>query len=195
MAIQRTTPKQRRFTPHLTNPPWHHTLLDQDVIDRILDAVPKVFVTNQVAHYCGIYPRRLYDWLSFGKRDIEAGLVNSIYADLYQQYHEVLADALHKKLKRLDVCPKNYGAITWVLERCFKDDFETKSEAHKQLEDYVFNVIEPMLRQQGVVPNAITAAKKMDTENAHEERRITPRIECTSGGENTPVQNDEGTPL
>jgi hypothetical protein len=191
MTVERGTKKFKGVLLQ-TNPPWHHTILDQDVIDRILDAIPKVLVPRQIAHYCGLDPNRLYDWIKFGKRDMEMGKHNSIYADFLQQYNEKMAETLHKKLKRLDVCPRNYGAITWVLERAFKDDFETKSEAQKQLEDYVFNVIEPMLRQGGV-PHVITATQEMDTENAHEERCITPRIGCATGAENTPVQNDQGT--
>jgi hypothetical protein len=147
------------------NPPWHHTILDQNLIDRILDAIPKVFIQNQIAHLCGIYPQRLSDWIKFGKRDMESGVKNSIYADFYQQYHEARAEALHQKLKHLSMCPKNYGAITFILERCFKDEFEVMSESHKQLLDLVENVIKPLLRQGGHLNEAkITQEAGKDAE-------------------------------
>ncbi len=97
------------------NPPWHHTILDQNTIDRILDAIPKVMIQSKIAAMCGIYPQRLSDWIKFGKRDMEAGLKNSIYADFLQQYEERRAEVLHEKLLFLSTCPKNYGAITWIL--------------------------------------------------------------------------------
>lgn len=145
------------------NPPWHHTILDQKLIDRLIDALPRVMVDSQVAHYCGINPNRLYDWIKFGKRDMDAGIHNSIYADFYQQYFEAKARVLEKKLSHLSKCPKNYGAITWIIERAFRDDFETKSDAQKQLEDYVFNVIQPMIGK-GVIPHD-NQAQKMDPES------------------------------
>jgi hypothetical protein len=145
------------------NPPWHHCVLNQQLIDRILDALPKVLVQEQVAHLCGIAPQRLSDWIKFGKRDMEANLKDSIFADFYQQYHEKKAEVLHKKLVHLASCPKNYGAITWILEKCYKEDFKTKSESQEQLEDYVFNVIKPLL-EKGEHSNGKEKERREETE-------------------------------
>jgi hypothetical protein len=96
---------------------------------------------------------------------MDAGIHNSIFADFYQQYHERKAEVLAAKLEKLDKCPKNYGALTWILERCFRDDFENKSESQKKLEDYVFNVIQPMIGK-GVIPNVgeETEERRKETE-------------------------------
>lgn len=167
-----------------TNPPWHHTILDQKLIDRLLDAIPKVMVDRQVAHYCGIYPQRLSDWIKFGQRDMKAGKHNSLYADFYQQYFEKKAEVLAEKLSVLGSCPERYGAITWILEHCFKDDFETKSEAHKQLEDLVLNVIKPIM-EKGGLDLVRQETEEMDSESYKTSRCSTQVIECSDGQENT----------
>lgn len=128
-----------------TNPPWHHCILNQELIDRILDAIPKVMIQSQVAHMCGIPHQRLSDWIKFGKRDMHMEKKNSIFADFYQQYYEKRAEVLHEKLKKLELCPKNYGAITWILEKCYKEDFEGITEAQRELIDFVENKIKPLI--------------------------------------------------
>ena len=146
------------------NPPWHHTILNQQLIDRLLDAIPRVVVDRQVALYCGINPSRLYDWIRFGQRDMDAGINNSIYADFFQQYFEKKSQVLEAKLNKLSTCPKNYGAITYILDRCFKDDFEVMSEDHKKLLDYVENIIKPLLSKGALLDGKETQERREETE-------------------------------
>jgi hypothetical protein len=124
--------------PHLTH----------EIIYRILEAIPEVLVKTQVAYRAKIPHQRLHEWLKWGAEDLEAG-TRSIYAQLAEQYNFVRSGALMEYLTRLGLCPKNYGALTWILEKCFKDEFEAKSEFQKQLEDYVFNRLPPLIDQGG----------------------------------------------
>ena len=148
-----------------------HTYLDDVLIEKIIAAVPQVFIMRHVANLIKLNDKTLYCWMKRGDKDIQAGEETSVYAKLYKSYQQALSEALREKLEILARCPKNYGAITWILEKCFKDDFETKSEAHKQLEDYVENVIKPMLGK-GELANGGKETKEMDSQG-HEEQGCT----------------------
>src|SRR6188768_1859787 len=131
------------------NPPGRPPELTQEIIDRIIDAIPEVLTQNQIAYRAMILPQRLSDYLIMGNRDRLEGNQNTICAQLADKYYYTRSTILKEKLENLSQCPKNYGAITWILEHCFKDDFEIMSDAHKQLLDWVDNVIKPLLRKQG----------------------------------------------
>lgn len=141
------------------NPQGHHTTLNNEIIERIINAIPEVIVQQQVAYRSRISPSTLSQWLKLGNRDINEGKNSTLYAQLTEKYYLKRSDVLKQKLDKLAGCPKNYGAITWILEKCFKDDFEVMSEAHKQLLEWVEVFVKPLLKQGGY---------SHETENAKE---------------------------
>jgi hypothetical protein len=126
------------------------TYLDEQLIKEIVDAVPKVLLMKHVAQLCDLPYTTLFTWIKRGRKDLEEGENGSIYAKLVLAYSKKQSEALAERLALLDGCPKNYGAITWKLEKCFKKDFGNKSEAHKQLEDFVFNYLKPIVDKGGM---------------------------------------------
>lgn len=181
--------KYKLLTP---NPPWHYTTLDRFVVERILNAIPKVLVQNQIAHLAGIAPKRLSDWLKYGKRDVEAGLENSIYADFYIQYHKKRAEVLSKKIEKLEKLPKNHAALTWLLDRCYKEDFASLPDDVQKVLDYVINEIGPKVGiGKGVSIDG--EIEEVHTESYQESRCITQGVESTIGRENTSIEIDKGT--
>ena len=144
------------------NPPGRPIEFNQETIQRILAAVPKVIVPSQVAGLSGVPKQRLSEWLIKGERDINLG-IESLYAQLADGFKLAQAEICAEIITKLQSCPKNYGALTWTLEKCFKEDFESKSEYVKQLEDYVLNVIKPMMTKGGL-ENGIPEAKEAGEE-------------------------------
>lgn len=120
------------------NPAGRPSILTQQIIERVLDAIPKVIVPQQVAYYSMIPPSTLRSWLEVGLKDIEQQN-DSIYAQFSLRYYKVRSEVLQDKIERLGTCPKNYGALTWILEKCFREEFEEKSAYVRMLEDVVFD--------------------------------------------------------
>jgi hypothetical protein len=147
------------------NGPGPVTRLDDNLIKVITDAIPRVIIQQHVAYLTDIPPQTLHHWLKRGNTEIKEGISpdDSIYVKLSQAYYHKRSEVLEEKLARLDECPKNYGAITWLLEKCFKDDFESKSDHVKQLEDYVLNFIKPMMAKGGF------ESGRKETEEVHTE--------------------------
>ncbi len=154
------------------NPVGHHTTLTPQKIDEIIAAVPEVIVQNQVAHRAHVTKQSLSQWLEQGQNDIEKGRPDSLFAQLYDRFHKARSEIVKNTLATLLGCPKNFQALTWTLEKCFREDFGKDSEQIQKLLDLVFNQVIP-LAQKGVLQNGSQKAQEVDTENAHEERRLT----------------------
>lgn len=133
----------------IPNKPGPQTALDDAMIVKIIDAIPKVIIRKHVAQLNNLNESTLRTWLKRGNNEIREGIEDTIYVKLVQAYNKRRSEVLEEKLTSLATCPKNYGAITWILEKCFKDDFEVKSEAHKQLEDFVINYLKPIMEKGG----------------------------------------------
>jgi hypothetical protein len=129
--------------------PGHPTYLDDDLIAKILEAIPQVMIMKHVASILCIPYQTFHTWMTRGGSDIREGLHDSIFAKLHAAYYRKRSEVMREKLEVLSLCPKNYGAITWILEKCFKDDFEVMSESHKQLLDWVENYVKPLLAKGG----------------------------------------------
>lgn len=133
----------------LPNRPGPPTRLDDKMIADIIEAIPKVIIMKHVAQLNKLDESSLRGWLKRGNQEIREGITDTIHVKLVHAYNQKRSEVLQEKLAALATCPKNYGAITWLLEKCFREDFETKSEAHKQLEDLVLNYLKPIMEKGG----------------------------------------------
>lgn len=135
--------------------------LTPEVEAKIIDAIPRVYVVGLIADYVGVPRNTLYDWLKWGRED-QKDSKDSIYAQLSGKYRSTLAKSAEEKLTTLSSCPRNYQAITWMLEKCFKKDFGKDSEEYQKLVDLVFNQLLPLMSKG--VDNAREKIEKMDPE-------------------------------
>lgn len=149
------------------NPPGRPLELNEAIIQRILEAVPKVIIPSQVAALSRVPKQTLSRWLINGKRDSNNG-ISSLFAQLWDSFTEEQAKVAAETITKLRKCPKNYGALTFILEKCFKDDFESKSDVQKQLEDYVYNVIKPLLSK-GELRDGLQETKERASQTEAEE--------------------------
>jgi len=120
--------------------------LSLPLVDHIVSNVPNVYWIEPVAILSGVSGDYLKQWLLRGKKEYNSNQ-DTIYAQLWHRYNSVKYNDSKKLVAALKGCPRNYGAITFILERCFKEEFEQKSDMQKQLEDIVFNQLAPLLNK------------------------------------------------
>lgn len=118
--------------------------LTDEVKARVLSAIPEVIVQAQVANRARIPKSTLCTWLSRGKKEQQQG-IDSIYSQFSNDYYSKLSDVLKEILDKLREGPKSYGAYTWLLERCFREDFGAESEDIKLLKALVYETILPIV--------------------------------------------------
>ena len=169
-------------------PEGRRTKLDNELIEQILTAIPQVLIQSQVAAMCYIPRQTLNEWLNRGQRE-SLNNQETIFAQLADRYHAVKAAVLREHLMWLRLCPKNYQALTWILEKCFREDFGAESEELRELRE-IFKQLLPLLGKGGLLNG-----KKVDTENAHEEGSATQGTGSANGEENTREEAREGNPL
>lgn len=142
--------------------PGHPTYLDDALIETIILNIPRVFIMKHVAQLSDIPYKTLFHWMTRGKKEIEADSEETIYTKLYRAYQKKRSEALADKLEELTKCPRNYGAIVWILEHCYKKEFMTLPEDVQKIIDWVNNHIKPMLEKGGSING--DQIKEMDSE-------------------------------
>lgn len=125
------------------------TYLDEELIEKIVASVPEVFFMKHVANLNKIPYQTLHHWMTHGNKDIKAGIEDSIYAKLVKSYYHKRSEALKEKIAQL-LAAKNASAITWLLERCYREEFGVKSEFQKRMEDFILNYLPPLIDQGGL---------------------------------------------
>jgi len=146
---------QKEFASVKANSPGRPTELTPIVKQRILEAVPQVIIPAQVAALARVPKQTLSDWLIRGDKDIKAG-TDSIYAQFSDDFKHAQAKIVQETLAFLRCCPKNYQALTWILERCFRKDFGSDSEEIKEL---IRNIELIMKSRNGGLRNGDTEAE------------------------------------
>jgi len=114
------------------NSPGRPSELTPAVQKRLLDAVPHVIIPAQVAAMARVPKQSLHEWLSRGEKDSLEG-IDSVYAQFSDDYLAARAKIVQETIAFLKCCPKNYQALTWILERCFRKDFGSDSDEIKEL--------------------------------------------------------------
>jgi len=131
------------------------------LIDHIVSNVPNVYFIRPVALLSGVSENNLSRWLIRGEKEFNNDQ-DTLCSQLFQKYFSAKYADSKSLIEELKKCPRNYGALTFLLERCFKEEFEQKSDTQKQLEDIVFNQLAPMLNKD--MSNG-TETKEVDQES------------------------------
>lgn len=146
-----------KYTPK-SNPAY----LDENIIKQVIEAVPRVFIMKHVSQLCDIPYKTFYHWMKRGKRELDAN-EDTIYTKLNLAYNRALSDALVALLSELRECPKNYGAIVWILEHCYKKEFMTLPDDVQKILDWVNKDVLPVLEKGGSINGE--QIKEMDPES------------------------------
>jgi len=127
----------------ISNSPGRPSELTEEVKARVLAAVPEVIIQNQIALRARIPKQTLSTWLVRGKSDKNAG-IDSIYAQFSDDFYYAQTEVVKQTLDFLRCCPKNYGSLTWILEKCFREDFGADSDEMRELRE-LFKMILPLI--------------------------------------------------
>ncbi len=127
----------------ISSPTGRPSELTDEVKARLLEAVPLVIIPNQIAAYAKVPKQSLHNWLKRGQNDSIEGIA-SHYAQFWDEFKSLQAQVVREKLELLSTCPKNYGAITWILEKCFREDFGADSDEMRELRE-LFKLILPLI--------------------------------------------------
>jgi sugar-specific transcriptional regulator TrmB len=119
---------------NISNGPGRPSELTEEIKARILEAVPEVLVQAQIAKRSKIPKQTLNTWLTRGISDKKEG-IDSIYAQFSDDYNYALSQVVKEMLDYLKRPIKNYGSMTWVLERCFREDFGSEGPEIRELRD------------------------------------------------------------
>jgi hypothetical protein len=114
------------------NSPGRPTELTKEVHARLIEAVSHVIIPSQVAAYARVPRTTLLEWLQRGEKDSSAH-IDSIYAQFSSDFIQAQSEIVKETIAFLRSCPKNYQALIWLLERCFRKDFGSDSEEIKEL--------------------------------------------------------------
>jgi hypothetical protein len=120
--------------------------LTPKLIDHIVSNVPNVYFIKPVSVLSGVSQNNLSRWLIRGEKEFNND-EDTLCSQLWLRYNAAKYADSKEIVAELKGCPRNYGALTFLLERCFKEEFEQKSDTQKQLEDIVFNQLAPMLNK------------------------------------------------
>lgn len=167
------------------------TMLDQELIDSIIFAVPQVIVQNQVAAFCGIHRMNLSSWLKRGDEEHLNG-IESVFSQLAVRYHETRSHVVKNLVFELKQCPKNYQALVWLLEKCFREDFGSESEEIRELRQMFIQIL-PLLGKGDL--NHGNQTKELDSKGNQETGSIAPRLESTNGSKNPGQEVCQGCAL
>lgn len=131
--------------------------LTDEVKSVILQAIPEVIVQNQVAARARIPKQTLSTWLVRGKSDREKG-IDSIFAQFSDDYYFTLTEVVKDAIAKLKSMPKSFGSLTWILEKCFREDFGSPIDVELHAK------ADLILELQKGMANERQEGKKMDPE-------------------------------
>lgn len=136
-------------------------------IDKIVEGFGKTFALRRAAGWAEISPYHLRKWLLQGERDLLDG-VKSNYAHLFIKVAKQLSEKASTYIERLEHCPNNAGSLTWLMEKCLRDDYGNDSIEYKELVDLYKKLLESYKRLQDGNPiknEGIQDGIEVDTES------------------------------
>jgi hypothetical protein len=138
--------------------------LREDQIPKIVEGFEFTFVLNRAAGWASVSRYHLKKWLHMGANDLDEGKHDTIYAQLFTQVGISLSNKAKEFLSKLQKCPRNAGALQWLLEKCFKNDYGTDSDEMKEMIDLYEKLLESYKRlADNRVQGALDHGREMDS--------------------------------
>jgi len=110
--------------------------LNEKVIARILDAIPRVYSYNQIAGLCRVEPSTLRKWLYRGKAEHLEGK-ESIFVEFFLAFFQKKAECAEELVNDMRSDKDNFKASSWLLERAYKKDFGATNEDQRKFYDLI----------------------------------------------------------
>lgn len=104
------------------NPPGQPTKFCPEMTAKILEGIKACLVMTQACSYAGISRWSVYNWLEKGMNDIKNDICSE-YAQFFYSVKRTQADEIKELIETIRLRKKNWQALAWLLERCFREDF------------------------------------------------------------------------
>lgn len=124
-------------------------------IEKMSQDVRKYMSIGLCASAMRIAPRIAFRWMEQGFEDAEQGLITP-YTRFCLSVRENQARRGQELLDRVSECPKNWQALTWILQNCLREEFGSDAKEYKELLDAFKKLMEDVGRlkqSQGVIKN------------------------------------------
>ena len=105
-----------------------YKLLDEEITERLLQAIKLGAFTEHACHYAGITSATFRKWRQNAMNDIEP------YKSFWQQVNLAESEAIVRRIARIEKAGAdgNWQADAWVLERKYPDKFGRREKVTLQ---------------------------------------------------------------
>lgn len=112
--------------------------LDQDMIEHLCSFVPGNHSVLQVSRLSGIPQSTLITWLDLGKIDQEKS-IDSIYAQFSSKFNAAIGNEVRKLLAEMHAIG-NYQSTSWMLEKCYPEEYGNEAPQMKEFRE-LFKIV------------------------------------------------------
>ena len=134
--------------------------LPEDKIDLIVEGFGKVFSIRRAAGWAKESPYHLKKWLDQGEDDLKNG-IESPNAHLFVKVAYRLTQKASEYVATLESCPNNAGSITWLMEKCLREDYGNDAQEYKELESLYTKLMEKFT----LLENSPTMTRQLEGES------------------------------
>lgn len=133
--------------------------LTDEVIVKILHHAYADLLLNNAARIARVHEQTLKGWMDRGKEDFLQKRVTFL-AKFFTQVREKQATKISELLHKIESCTKNWQALAWKLEKCFREDFGLEAPEFKELLDLYLKLkddygkLKLQIKLQGIVNHA-----------------------------------------
>lgn len=142
------TPENERCV----NKPGAPTLFSAEKAAIIVEEVRDNLSINNAARIARVNHQTPHNWMKKGIADKEKGL-NTEYVQFLDNIREAQGQKVRQLMKTVEKMPKQWQAISWLLEKCCAEDFGKDSELYKQLLDDYKMLMQSLIDQNKGVNN------------------------------------------
>jgi len=91
----------------------------------------------------------VFNWLKYGERDLIAGK-DTHFAHFFANVCEARADKVAELIEVIESMPKSWQAISWLLEKCCREEFGKESSLYQDLLDDYKHLMQVVLDAKGI---------------------------------------------
>lgn len=133
--------------------------LTPEISIKIAEAFGQTLIIKHASLIAGETPYHVRKWLTEGQSDAQ-NCIDSQNAQLFFLVGKTLSQKVADYIERIERCPDNYRALTWLLEKGFREDFGADSDQIKELLG-ILNQLHQIYLGKG----ALNASQQMDRED------------------------------
>jgi hypothetical protein len=161
--------------------------LTDEVIAKILYFAEADLLLNNAARCARVHEDTLKRWMELGRQDIKDDR-ETFLASFYLQVREKQALKISKLLDMIETGAKNWQALAWKLEKCFREDFGLDAPEYKELLDRYLELSNDLkrLRNDRATPQGgLNNGREMDCRSNQAQGGTQKGIGCQEGQEDS----------